>query len=114
MGPGIVDARALLAADIDVGLRLSRAFAGQLLDPGAADDASVASLVAETVGADAVDDELDWHRYGPEIATALLGKQLDNPDMQPGALAAPAAPAVTEQLAGALGNPWLRDRLGLG
>ena len=41
---------------------------------------SVASLVAEAVGAGAVpDDALDWHRFGPELATALLRRQLPGP-----------------------------------
>ena len=37
----------------------------------------MAGLVAETVGVDAVPDpDLDWRRYGPELATVLLEAQL--------------------------------------
>ena len=67
---------------------------------------SVASLVAEAVGADAAsDDALDWHRFGPEIATALLARQL------PGS---PGGEDVSEPLARSISNPELRAGLGLG
>ena len=67
---------------------------------------SVRSLVAESVGADAASDTaLDWHRFGPEIATALLARQLPGP---------PGGEAVSEPLARSISNPELRAGLGLG
>ena len=73
MGPGIVDARALLEASFDLGLDRGGCEPSTEAQAGSA-PSSVASLVAEAVGADAAsDDALDWHRFGPELATALLG-----------------------------------------
>jgi serine protease len=110
MGPGIVDARALLEADLDLGR--DRESVDLPADPRERAAVTVQSLVAETVGADAADDEvLDWYRYGPELAATLLERQLVGPGLQPEAVAAP--PVVTEQLAGAVSNPRLRDTLGL-
>jgi serine protease len=110
MGPGIVDARALLEADLSLGL--DRESVEPPPDPEARAAETVASLVAETVGADAADDEvLDWHRFGPELATVLLEQQLAAAaDIR---LETAAAPAVTERLAAAVSNPRLRDRLRL-
>ena len=104
MGPGIVDARALLEADFDVGLH------GEApSQPAAAEGAtpsSVASLVAEAVGADAASDSaLDWRRFGPELASALLGRQLPSPS--------PVGTAISATLDRNLRNPQLRDTLGL-
>ena len=108
MGPGIVDARALLEASFDLGL--GRGAANLQTKARASAASSVASLVAEAVGADAVpDDALDWHQFGPELATALLGRQLPGP---PGRSA--AAGQVSEPLARNISNPRLRDWLGLG
>ena len=77
MGPGIVDARALLEASFDMGLGRVGAFRTNARASAAS---SVASLVAEAVGAGAVpDDTLDWHRFGPELATTLLGRQVPSP-----------------------------------
>ena len=84
---------------------------------------SVVLLVAETVGVDAASDpELDWRRYGPELATVLLEAQLAGSfapeddatrhSAQDEAAAGPALP-LSESLAGAIGNPRLRDHLGL-
>jgi len=121
MGAGIVDARALLAADLDLGRDR-----GSVQPPHPrTEPVAVAGLVAETVGADAVPDpELDWRRYGPELANVLLEAQLatspaagaDAAAGAPGEAAAPSRPRlpVSESLAGAIGNPRLRDHLGLG
>ena len=69
---------------------------------------SVASLVAEAVGAGAVpDDTLDWHQFGPELATTLLGRQVHSPPRE-GPQAKPS-----ERLAETTRNPQLRDSLGL-
>jgi serine protease len=107
MGPGIVDARALLEASLDLGL--DRESANLRTDARASAPSSVASLAAEAVGADAAsDDALDWHRFGPELATALLSRQL------PGQRAeVPLAEQVSQPLARSVNNPRLRDWLGL-
>ena len=63
MGPGIVDARALLEASFDVGLGLEAAT--RQSDAPTDASSSVATLVAEAVGEEAVDDALDWQRFGP-------------------------------------------------
>lgn len=110
MGPGIVDARGLLAASFDVGR--DRESVEPPVDPLAREAWSVETLVAETVGPAAVPDEgLDWHRYGAEIATVLLQEQLV-PQPDEGVRAETPAPEVTAELAGVVGNPVLRDRLG--
>ncbi len=103
MGPGIVDARALLEASFDVGL--SRDATNRQTDAPANAASSAASLVAEAVGADAVDDALDWHRFGPELAAAVLRRQLPRPPAE-------VAP-ISDPLARAISNPRLRDWLGL-
>lgn len=109
MGPGILDARALLEADLDLGR--DREFVEPIPDPRARAAVTVASLVAETVRADAaVDENLDWHRFGPEIATVLLERQLAGVGPQ-GETSADVA--VTGPLAQAVTNPLLREALGL-
>ena len=76
---------------------------------GPATASSVASLVAEAVGAGAVpDDALDWHRFGPELATALLRRQLPGPPTE-----VPHAEQLSEPLTRNIRNPQLRDSLGL-
>ncbi len=103
MGPGIVDARALLEAGFDAGL------AGPVhADARAGGASSVASLVAEAVDpAAAPDDALDWHKFGPELATALLRRQATGPP------ARAHAEQLSEPLARSVTNPLLRDSLGL-
>jgi len=117
LGSGVVDAQALLAADLDLGR--DRETVQMPSDPDARAAISVESLVAESFGPETVIDEtLDWHRFGPEIATALLHMRLTAPPeeegLRPEAPAEPAlAPAVSEHLAEAVSNPRLRGRLGL-
>jgi serine protease len=104
MGPGIVDARALLEADFDAGLSDPDPHA----DARASGASSVASLVSEAVGpAAAPHDALDWHRFGPELATALLRRHIAAPPT--GA----HADQLSEPLARSIVNPLLRDSLGL-
>ena len=103
MGPGIVDARALLEASFDVGLGLEAATRHS--DAPTDGSTSVASLVAEAVGDEAVDDALDWHRFGPELAAAVLRRQLWGPHIE--------TPPVSEPLAHSIRNPRLREWLGL-
>jgi hypothetical protein len=101
MGTGIVDAAALLAADLD--LDLAWETLDQPRDLAARSALSVASLIAESVGLEAVDDEeLDVARYGTELAAALLTDS------------ATAGVSLTEELAEAIGNPMLRRHLNLG
>ena len=121
MGAGIADARALLAADFDLGRDRDSV---QPAKPPTGPEPDVAELVAETVGVDAVPGAgLDWRRYGPELATALLEAQLATPsapaDARPAAAddeavarRRPPIP-VSESLAEAIDNPRLRERLGL-
>ena len=103
MGPGIVDARALLEASFDVGLGLEAAT--RQSNAPTDGSTSVASLVAEAVGDEAVDDALDWHRFGPELAAAVLRRQLWGPHIE--------TPPVSEPLAHSISNPRLREWLGL-
>jgi hypothetical protein len=116
LGAGIVDARALLAADLNLGRDRESV---QAPNPLTVPEFAVAGLVAETVGVDAVrDPDLDWVRYGPELANALLQAQLAAPSTSSGADGAeegpvPPRPGLSEALASAIGNPVLRDRLGL-
>ena len=111
MGAGIADARALLAADLDAG----RARRGAPpLGPAGEPGSTVTALVAETAGAEAADDtDLDWVRYGPELAAALLEQQLAAPGR--GVAAGESGPAVpvSGELARAVRNVRLRDHLGL-
>lgn len=104
MGPGIVDARSLLEAGFDAGLAGPDPHA----DARASGASSVASLVTEAVDpAAAPDDALDWHKFGPELATTLLRRQAAGPP------AGAHAEQLSEPLARSITNPLLRDRLGL-
>jgi hypothetical protein len=110
MGPGVVDARALLGANLDLGR--DRESVEPPPDPRTRAAGTVASLVAETLGADAADDEaVDWHRFGPELAHLLLSRQLAEAGPQ---RETAAVVGVTERLAATVSNPRLCDGLGLG
>jgi serine protease len=112
LGAGIVDARALLAADLDAGRDRESVSPP---DPGLEPGFTVAGLVAEAVSPEAAEDpDLDWHRYGPELALVLLDAELNAPpDGGDGIRFEGPTLQVSEELAEALGNPQLRDRLGL-
>jgi serine protease len=112
MGAGIVDARALLGADLDLGRDHESV---ESPDPLTEPEFAVAGLVAEVAGVDAAPDpDLDWHRYGPELAQVLLDAQLNAASADGSdAPRESAIPEVSGELAGALGNPRLRDHLGL-
>jgi serine protease len=112
MGAGIVDARALLGADLDLGRDRESV---QPPDPVTEPEFAVAGLVAEVVGVDAAPDpDLDWHRYGPELALVLLDAQLNAASVGEGDVRPEGtALEVSGELAGALTNPRLRDHLGL-
>jgi hypothetical protein len=106
LGAGIVDAHALLLADFDVDR--DRESVEPPADPRERGAVTVASLVAEVVEVPAAPDgDLDWQRYGPELAAVLLDRQLADGEETP------VAPAVTAELAGSLRNHRLRDWLGL-
>jgi hypothetical protein len=55
------------------------------------------------------DDTLDWHRFGPELATTLLRRQLPGPPPE-----APTTAQLSDDLTRSIRNPQLRDWLGLG
>jgi subtilisin family serine protease len=74
MGAGVVDARALLEADLDLNRGLEAAPQPDSTDVRG--EIAVQSLVLETLGEEALAPDLDWQRFGPEIATALLRAQL--------------------------------------
>jgi serine protease len=114
MGAGVVDARALLAADLDLGrdrettLELPGADSGPL---------SVRRLVSEAVSPDAALSAIDWTRYGAEIATNLLElkKQVDDPGDARLKLESvlDAPPALSSALRAASGGTALGDALGV-
>jgi serine protease len=109
MGAGIVDAAALLKADFDLGL--DREDATRHMDMVDSEAKSMMSFIAETVGINAVDDELiDWHRFGPEIASALLSTRRSAELQDPGEESLDL-PTISEDLAGAINNVQLRERL---
>jgi hypothetical protein len=110
MGAGVVDARALL--DADPNLTFDDEAAPLRADAPASGPDTMRSLVAEAVGPAAMQDQvLDWHRFGPEIATALLRAQLGS-SQQDEATAAP--PIISDRLAAQITNPALREWFGLG
>ena len=74
MGAGIVDARALLEADLDRGRDTESAPQPDSATQRAA--VAVQSLVMERAGPDALAAPVDWDRYGPEVANALLRAEL--------------------------------------
>ncbi len=114
MGAGIVDAQALLGADL--GLRRERQVVAAPADLQEATARTVESLVAEILGPEATgQDAVDWYRFGPEIAAVLLRRRLDTPPPDAGPLPRTAVeiPEVSPELARAVTNPRLRAGLGL-
>jgi hypothetical protein len=114
MGAGVVNARALLEADFDLGR--DRETLSAPADARAAAAITVMSLVAESIGPEAArDDRLDWHRFGPELATAVLRSQLWAPAIdtspRPEAIEAAAPPPVSDRLVDEASNPMLREWL---
>jgi serine protease len=112
LGAGVVDARGLLAADLDLGRGAATAVTAALTaDPREVAGRSVRSLVAETVSAAAADEPaFDWDRHGAELAAVLLDRQLGVPGLRP---EAPSAAVVSPQLAADVTNPDLRAALRL-
>ena len=113
MGAGIVDARALLEADLDVDR--GREGVSPAADPRVAAALTVAGLAAEEIGpAEALRDPPDWYAHGPELSWLLLQRARDR---RGGGLVEEEAadrPVPSDDLDGAVGNPALRDALGLG
>ena len=113
MGAGIVDARALLEADLDVDR--GREGVSPAADPQVAAALTVAGLAAEEIGpAEALRDPPDWYAHGPELSWLLLHRARDR---RGGGLVEEEAadrPVPSDDLDGAVGNPALRDALGLG
>src|SRR3954469_5706806 len=112
LGAGIVDARGLLAADLELGLGVPTAVTAAVTgDPREVARRSVRSLVAETVGPAAADDPaFDWDRHGAELAAALLDRQLGARAVRSDGS---SVPAVSPELAADLTNPALRAALRL-
>ncbi len=114
MGAGIADARALLAADLDLGR--DRETVEAPTDPREAAAITVESLVAEVLGPEATQDPVDWYQHGPELAAVLLRRRLTTPPADTGPLpeSPEQAPGVSAALAPGVANPQLRAGLGLG
>ena len=115
MGAGIIDAQGLLSAtDFDV--NRDRESADAPAGPRESAEVGVASLAAEEIGpAAALQDPPDWYRHGPELSWLLLQARRD---FRAAGGLAPEAPAdrrsPSRDLDDAVGNPALRDALGLG
>lgn len=121
MGAGIVDARALLGADLNLGL--DRETVAMLPDRDSG-EAAIASLVSESLGLDAVENgDLDWHQAGPELAHLVLSRQLatsrqsgvmrETADLQESELESGTRPEVSQYLDMRLTNTHLREWVGL-
>ena len=112
MGAGIVDARALLEADLDLDRGLESA---PQVQTAGVPSAAVQSMVAETLGEEAVVAALDWTRHGPEIALAVLRSRLTPVAAAVGTEAAAApTPAVSPQLAADAAGSLLLMRMRAG
>jgi hypothetical protein len=104
MGAGIVDARALLAADLDAGRELESA--PQADSAAVRSEISMQSFVLETSGVDMRASDLDWNRHGPELVNALLRSRVRE-GRAPGHVSPefrPLTPALSAPLADALGE----------
>jgi serine protease len=105
MGAGIVDARALLGADLDLGRGLE-----SVAQPDSADAREIIALqsfVLETVGEQGINVSMDWKRFGPEIAAALLARQLALRDPLLEAADLPGVPLSPQLANAAAGAPLL-------
>ena len=115
MGAGIIDAQGLLSAT-DFDINRDRESADAPTGPRESAEVGVASLAAEEIGpAAALQDPPDWYRHGPELSWLLLQARRD---LRAAGGLAPEAPAgrrsPSRDLDDAVGNPALRDALGLG
>jgi subtilisin family serine protease len=115
-GTGIVDARALLGADLESPRSMRQASVSPAA-PDAGPAASLRSLVHDAVGSQAFDDDLDWRQHGPEVALALMPALRRRPVPHRRRVhtvgRSVTAPSVSPQLATAVRNADLRAALGL-
>jgi serine protease len=115
MGAGIVDARALLEADFDLGRDRESTAPIVLADSEAL---SVRRLVAEALTPAAAAAPIDWKRYGPEVAATILNLRLRGPATEDGKVrpeaAAGAALAISPPLREAARQTELGKALGVG
>jgi subtilisin family serine protease len=116
MGAGIVDANALLRADLSTGL--DREGFG-LEAAGDATDAIRRLVLGFTRSPDAAQAPIDWERFGPEVAYALFARARGiapfsrDAKVAPEAAQALAHPALSPQLEAALSSaPDLARQLG--
>ena len=106
-GPGIVDAAALLQADLGLGAGESLNFVAAETAPGD----SVKALAFELSGDLAVlDENIDWDVYGPEISIALFQRRKGvepsrrAEEVAPMAIETAARPELSPTLAGLTGG----------
>ena len=116
MGAGIVDASALLRADLSTGLD-REGFGSQFA--GKPSDAVRRLVLALTHSPNAAQAPIDWDRFGPEIAYTLFAKARGAAPISRDAKVAPEAaqmlehPALSPQLEAALESaPELARQLG--
>ncbi|MEU4425537.1 S8 family serine peptidase [Actinoplanes sp. NPDC024001] len=113
MGAGIVDARALLAAP-NLDLELGRESVPLPYDSREAAALTVAGLAAEEIGPAAVlQDPPDWYAHGPELSWLLLQRRRRADGGIIGEESPTDRPAPSDDLDRAVGNPELRDAVGL-
>lgn len=111
MGAGIVDAHALLNADLDLGRE--RESAPLPDNEEERDRVAMESFVLEATGIPAaIQPGLNWTQFGPEIAAAILEKRLDR-GLEAEAISGPPVSAVSAQLDEAVRSPELREAMGL-
>jgi serine protease len=99
MGGGVVDAVALLQAGFDASPGPEAAL--RLVPAGLPGEASVQSLVRETLGERVIAPGLDWRKFGAEISAAILRGRIEAPrseGLRPAAFAGVTA-ALSPQLA---------------
>src|SRR5262245_65077408 len=75
MGAGIANAQSLLTADFDVGLERESAVAMGSEPP----EVATKRFISEIRSEEAASASIDWNRYGPEIALALLNRKIGRP-----------------------------------
>src|SRR5262249_18545843 len=111
MGAGVVDALALLEAD----LKLNRGLESVPQEDSAdvRSQISIESLVLATLGEKALPSQFDWNKYGAEVATAILRAKLLEPSadgletasfegiqLSPDLMAAPGAAPLIARMKG--------------
>ena len=106
MGAGIASAQNLLAANLDIGLGQEGAVATGSEPP----EAATKRFVSENAGMEAASAPIDWNRYGPEIALALLNRKTGRPPptrgtaMEAASVALRTLPPVSTSLSSEIAN----------